>query len=467
MSYTSLHGHSESSNIRLLDCISKPYQILDRAHELGLKGVAFTDHEAISAFIKAETYLSKKKESDNIWSDMKLIRGNEIYLCRNGLNKDNFVRGQDKFFHFILLAKDKKGYHQLCQLSDRAWKRAYKHFQIRVPTYYQDIIDIVGKDPGHVIGSTACIGGQVGTKLLQVLDKTCSIDEAMEFNIAWTSRMLDIFGNENFFLELQPGVTKEQIFVNKNLIELSKIQNIPCIITTDHHYTRKEDRKVHKAWLKSKQGEREVDSFYEATYMMSEEEIHERMDEHIGKEKVNAFLENTNAICDMIEEYSLLKPLTIPYLPKPQFDVKEIDSSYLEQAVNKVPNMSKFIKSGKRANLQFIYRLVNFLFKKDKPEDDLRINIEKKTSRMNIELGIIWDASVKQNVDWSKYFLQVSDYINIYWTAGDSIVCPSRGSAGASYICYALGIIQIDPTRESAPLIFERFMNPDRASVLD
>ena len=477
LSYTSLHGHTDNSNFRLLDSISKPHHVLERAHELGLKGVAFTDHEALSGFIKGETYLAKKREVDDVWANMKFIRGNEIYLCRNGQNKDNFIRGQDRFFHFILLAKDYEGYLQLCQLSYRAWKRAYKHFQYRVPTYYQDVIDIIGENPGHVIGSTACIGGQVGTKFLQVLDQRCSIDEAMEFNIAWTSRMCEIFGKENFFLELQPGVTEEQIFANKHLVELSNIQHIPCIITTDHHYTRKEDRKIHRAWLKSKAGEREVDSFYEATYMMSEEEIHERMDEHIGKEKVSAFLENTNAICDMIEEYSLLKPLSIPYLPKARFDVIETfskDESGKYRAiedeqfiVDKIPNLNLFITSEEKANRQFAQRIINFMFGYDERDENRRYTYSKKCERLNTELGIIWAASEKMHTDWSKYFLQVADYINIYWNEGDSIICPSRGSAGAGYICYALGIIQIDPTRESAPLIFERFMNPDRASVLD
>ena len=102
LSYTSLHGHTDSSNFRLLDSISKPHHVLERAHELGLKGVAFTDHEALSSFIKGETYLTKKREVDDVWANMKFIRGNEIYLCRNGQNKDNFIRGQDRFFHFIL-----------------------------------------------------------------------------------------------------------------------------------------------------------------------------------------------------------------------------------------------------------------------------------------------------------------------------------------------------------------------------
>ena len=147
MSYSSLHGHSEDSNIRLLDCISKPKHILDRAHELGLKAVAITDHESLSSFIKAENYLEQKRKEDDSWKNLKFIRGNEIYLCRNGLNKDNYIKGEDRYFHFILLAKDYTGYLQLCELSARAWKRAYKQFQTRVPTYYQDLIDVIGADP--------------------------------------------------------------------------------------------------------------------------------------------------------------------------------------------------------------------------------------------------------------------------------------------------------------------------------
>lgn len=468
MSYTSLHGHTEASNFRLLDSISKPAQVLEKAHELGLKGVAITDHEALSSFIKAEKYLTAKKKDfpdDPVWQDMKFIRGNEIYLCRNGLNKDNYERGVDRFFHFILLAKDMTGYLQLCELSSRAWNRAYKHFQIRVPTYYQDLIDIIGADPGHIIGSTACIGGQIGSKLLAAKDQAITIDEAMKYDIAWLQRMQEILGEGNLFLEMQPGVSAEQIWCNKGILELSRITNIPYIITTDHHYTSKNDRKLHKAFLKSKSGEREVDEFYEATYMMSAEEIHDRMDSFIGHEEVSIGLENTNRINECIEEYSLMRPLSIPYLPKDRFDIPlPTDTTKI---CARIPNIEQYFNSDEAANRQLAARILKFMLQADKNGDPARIDIDHKCDRMNTELGIIWAASEKMNVCWSKYFLQVSDYIQIYWTDGDSLICPSRGSAGASYACFALDIIQIDPTREPAPLIFERFMNPDRASVLD
>lgn len=466
--YTSLHGHTESSNIRLLDCISKPSQIIDRAYELGLSGIAITDHEALSSFIKAELYLAKKKESnpdDSIWQKMKLIRGNEIYLVRNGLDKTNYVRGEDRFFHFILLAKDYEGYLQLCEISSRAWKRAYKHFQIRVPTYYQDLIDVIGANPGHIIGSTACMGSQIGNKFLQALDGKITEEEAFAYNTAWALRMQEILGQDNLYLEIQPGISKEQIYCNNKIIELSQRTGIPFIITTDHHYTKREDRKIHKAYLNSKNGEREVDDFYEATYMMSTEEIHKRMDKHIGAEQVDLGLQNTNIICGRIGEYSLQKPLQIPYLPQERFDSARPSEDKIKEFCTKIPKAAQFIEDASAANKQIIYRLINFMSECE--DGQPRLKNSAKCNRMNIELGIIWDAGQKLKVDWSKYFLQVSDYITLYWTDGDSIICPSRGSAGASYVCFALGIIQIDPTRESAPLIFERFMNPDRASVLD
>ena len=96
-----------------------------------------------------------------------MIRGNEIYLCRNGLNANNFNREYDRYYHFILLAKDAIGHQQIREISTRAWHRSYlARGMRRVPTYYQDLFDIIGAQPGHVIGSTACFreGTMVETK---------------------------------------------------------------------------------------------------------------------------------------------------------------------------------------------------------------------------------------------------------------------------------------------------------------
>ena len=140
----------------------------------------------------------------------------------------------------------------------------------RVPTYYQDLIDIIGKNPGHVIGSTACLGGCLPTQLLR--NKEAGTP-SMDLIKKWIMQMQGIFGKEDFYFEIQPSFNKEQTYVNNKLIELSDELGIKCIITTDAHYLKKEDRPIHKAFLNAQQGDREVDDFYATTYLMSDEEL--------------------------------------------------------------------------------------------------------------------------------------------------------------------------------------------------
>jgi DNA polymerase-3 subunit alpha len=166
MQYTgSLHNHSDYSNLRLRDAISRHTELIDYAIELGHEVIAITEHESVSNAVKVENYYNKiKKEHPNF----KVILGNEIYLCRDGLNKENFVKGEDEYYHFILLAVDDIGHKQIREISTRAWMRSYLTGKMRrVPTYYQDITDIIGANPGHVIGSTACLGGFLAKKLMQ------------------------------------------------------------------------------------------------------------------------------------------------------------------------------------------------------------------------------------------------------------------------------------------------------------
>ena len=158
----SLHNHTQYSNIRLRDCIIKENDLIDYAIELGHKVVAITDHECISNSIKVQKYYKKVKKNN---PDFKVILGNEIYLVRNGLNNDNFISGVDKYYHFILLARDQIGHQQIREISTRAWMRSYMARGMRrVPTYYQDLVDIIHANPGHVIGTTACLGGALPTQ---------------------------------------------------------------------------------------------------------------------------------------------------------------------------------------------------------------------------------------------------------------------------------------------------------------
>ena len=263
----SLHNHTDFSNIRLRDSINRYTDLIDYAIELGHKFIAITDHESISNAVKVEKYYKKIKKNN---PDFKVILGNEIYLCRNGLTADTFISGEDKYFHFVLLAKDAVGHQQIREISTRAWMRSYMARGMRrVPTYYSDLFEIIGANPGHIIGSTACLGGLLGTQLLKY--KSNKDEQFYQRIINWCNGLNDLFGQGNFYLEMQPSASKEQTYVNNEIIKLSELTDIPFIITTDSHYLKKEEAPIHKAFLNSQDGDREVDSFYATTYMMGTE----------------------------------------------------------------------------------------------------------------------------------------------------------------------------------------------------
>jgi DNA polymerase III subunit alpha len=269
LEYCSLHNHSDYSNIRGLDSTNSLDKLLYTSIEKGIKGVALTDHETLSGHIKWIELVSKLKKENKIPQDFKAILGNEIYLCRDNLNLTNYQKGKDGFWHFILLALDTEGHKQLRELSSRAWEHSFKQFIERVPTYYSDIEEIIGNNKGHIIATTACLGSYFDKLILRK-----DYEQAKKF-IDWAKLT---FGSENFFVEFQPGNSLEQKTFNISALSFCKENDINFIITTDAHYPLKEDREIHKAFLTSNQVEREVDAFYESTYVMSSEEIISNID---------------------------------------------------------------------------------------------------------------------------------------------------------------------------------------------
>lgn len=461
--YYSLHNHTDGSNARLIDCINKTEDLIQRAYDLGLSGVAITDHETVKSHVKASNFI-KKKHSKNEWKDFKVIYGNEIYLCRNGLSAENYDGKKDKFYHFILLAKDEEGHEQIRQLSTRAYGHSFmKNKMRRVPTYYKDIEEIVGKNPGHIVASTACLGGFMGSKLLALPKDENEKEQEIEKIKAWITYLQSIFGKDDFFLELQPSFNKEQIFVNEYLIKFSEELNVPAIITTDSHFGLKEDRPIHKAYLNSKEGDREVDAFYASAYMMDESEIHSYMDEFLGKEKVQELLNNTKIIGEKINQFYLEKPFKLPYLPSEE-DIKLARKRKFERCpCEKKPEVwDSFIKSKEPADKVFIHRILKKC--NSNPEWYYR---EESLNQIETELDVVWQATKKQNIIWSKYFLQVADYIDIAWSEGDTIVGAGRGSGGGFYLNYLLDITQADPLREPVKTYYWRYLNPERVSILD
>ena len=450
----SLHNHTDFSNFRLRDSINKINTLIDKAIELEHEVIAITEHETISSAIRAEKYYKKIKEK---YPNFKVIRGNEIYLCRNGLNAQNFNKEVDKYFHFVLLAKDAEGHRQIRELSTRAWMRAFTERRMqRVPTYYSDLFDIIGENPGHIIGSTACLGGTLGTQLLRY--KESKNEELLNKIKYWCLQMQKLFGEENFYLEMQPSNDKEQIYVNKKIVELSKELNIPTIITNDAHYLRPEDRKIHKAYLNSKEGDREVDSFYQSTYLMTDEEVHQFMDKIIGEEWVEKSYENINKIKNLCEDYSLMKPLKIPRLnwKEPGYLKTETKDKWFKR----IPNLLKFYLSDYPEDK----RLAEIII--DRIEGDDTLNNQLTYDEINACLGDTWVSSEVNGSRWSAYFLNLQNIIDACWDSG-TLVGAGRGSGVGFILLYILGITQINPLREKTQCFRWRFLNPERVSVLD
>lgn len=450
----SLHNHTESSNLISRDSINTIQGLVDYAIELGHRGIAFTEHESISNAIDIEEYAQKIKEK---YPDFKIIRGNEIYLVRNGLNASNFVKGQDKYTHFLLLALDEIGHKQIRELSTRAWLRSYMGTgRRRVPTYYQDLWDIIAPNPGHIVASSACIGGSLGTQLLRYRDNH-DINLLAKIK-AWCQQLEQLFGKGNFYLEMQPSNGDEQVYVNKQIVQLSQELNIPCIITTDSHYLKKDDLKIERAFLRSQNSEREVDSFYATTYMMNTEEVHSYMDKYIPAEVIEQAFANINSIFDRAQDYSLKRALKIPSLPWRA--LAQYTAEQVEHYISLMPTLAKFRDSEYAADRRLVLAVVEGIRRHP--------DLQNKESYDELELCLqdTWISSQVNKAQWSAYFLNLQRILDECWESGTIVGC-GRGSGVGFLLLYCLDITQINPLREKAKTFRFRFLNPNRVSVLD
>ena len=423
--FCSLHNHSDRSNVRMLDCICKPKDLVNRAISLGYKGMALTDHECLSAAVEMLKIRDKIKEEH---PDFKIIMGNEIYL----IGEDELHNAQ-RYYHFILLAKDEIGWRQLRELSSRAWDRGYmERGMMRVPTTYKDIEEIIGKEPGHILGSTACLGGQLNTAILNH-----DVAQANNF-IKWC---ISMFQKENFFLELQPSDSEEQVRCNEVLLKLAKSYGLKHIITTDTHYLNKEDFGIHAAFLNSRQAkDRETEKFYRYTYMMPTDEIVEILKKTgISEEDIYTGFENTMYIYDQVETYDFRHSTIVPHAKIPDFKLVGL----FEEHRSRYPCIDEFLSSEEIDNVYLMYLIEKGIIEKHIDINELRL------SRIETELSVIKKVSAGLNQTVSSYFLLMREVIDIAWNY--STVAPGRGSSGGFYINYLIDLIQVDPLKYNLP----------------
>ena len=472
--YYSLHAHSEFSNIKVIDSINRYSRSIDYAWQLNLAGVAMTEHDCVSGAIKYLDAFDKKLKTEwkNAYPEQeypglaeaakalhfKPILGNEIYLTPEGMNKDNADR--TAFYHLILLAKDKEGFKQIRQLSSAAWGRSWMKGILRTPTYPSDLEKYI--KGGHLVCSTACLGGYLASTVNRILAGEGDLKVVLD---SWLNRMEKLFGKGNFFIELQPNkgdVNTDQIIFNKYVLA-NYWGKYPFIITTDAHYLNAEERELHKWFLNSKSSsDREVDEFYRYAYFMNKDEIASMMD-YATAEQLEEMFENTLRIADTIQVYTLEAPKVLAKVEYEHAAEYEEDLDIFNDVDEEAyPVFAEYLKS-KDATAHYLMELIAHGYI-EKYNDKWKT--QEYYARLEEELWTIKEVGAKINQPMEDYFITMSKMIELMWNEGNSIVGPSRGSAGTMLINYLLGITQMDPIQMDLPYVW-RFLHPSRPDLPD
>ena len=342
--FVELHNHTDvGSNVRMRDSSLTCEELITITESWGNKAVAITDHESICSHIGAINTLNELKSKNKINNEFKLILGNEIYLNdRLETEKDKNDKTKKCIFnHFILLAKDSKGYEQIRKLSTIAWRDNYFVYKgmKRVPTYYDDVENIIGEDKGHIVALTACIGSRLGELFKQTIEEGKTEEEIedlkdiMAEHIEWC---IDMFGQDDFYIEMQPNQFEEQIEYNKMLVKIANAYDLQMVITTDSHYALEEEFKLHEAFLRSKEGdeERNVADFYKDSHLFHTKEIYENMN-YLDEEIIDKAILNTEEIANKCivgekNDYGMFKGSEIPLSPlTPKEELYKLDMNII------------------------------------------------------------------------------------------------------------------------------------------
>lgn len=397
MSFTHLHVHTEYS---LLDGSCKIKEIVGRAKELGMDSLAITDHGVMYGVI--DFYKAAKEQG------IKPIIGCEIYVSPGSRFDKSIGQSEDKYYHLVLLAENNTGYSNLMKIVSKGFIDGF---------YYKPRVDYEVLSEYHegIIALSACLAGEVQRYLARGF---------YEEGKKAAKKYLNIFGEGNYFLELQDHGIPDQKTVNTSILRMSKELNIPLVATNDVHYINAEDAVAHDILLCIQTGKKVADEDrmrYEGGqyYLKSEQEMRQLFP------YAAEALENTHNIaerCNVNIEFGVTK--------LPRYDVPEGYTSW-----------------------EYLNYLCNRGLENNYPDASKELR-----ERLEYELNVI------NEMGYVDYFLIVWDFIN-YAKSNNIMVGPGRGSAAGSIVSYCLGITDIDPIRYD--LLFERFLNPERVSMPD
>ena len=397
MAFAHLHVHTEFS---LLDGSNKIKEYVRYVKELGMDSAAITDHGVMYGVV--DFYKAAKEAGINP------VIGCEVYVAPRSRFDRELTGGEDRYYHLVLLAENNTGYANLVKIVSKGFTEGY---------YYRPRVDLEVLEQYHegLIALSACLAGEVPRYIQKGL-----VDEAKKVALKYQN----IFGKDNYFLELQDHGIPAQQSVNSVLLRMSKELDIPLVVTNDVHYTYAEDAQPHDVLLCLQTGKKVADEDrlrYEGGqyYVKSEEEMKGLFP--YAWEAV----ENTQRIADRCHV-----EIEFGHYKVPRYDAPEGYDSW-----------------------SYLNKLCQDGMKERYPEDDGTLQ-----ERLHYELDTI------KNMGFVDYFLIVWDYINFCRENGIA-VGPGRGSAAGSIVSYCLKITNIDPIKYS--LLFERFLNPERVSMPD
>lgn len=398
MAFTHLHVHTEYS---LLDGASRIKDVVARAKELGMESLAITDHGVMFGVI--DFYRECNKQG------IKPIIGCEVYTAARKMT-DKTAELDKRQGHLILLAKNNDGYKNLIKIVSKGFTEGY---------YYKPRIDkdVLREHSEGIIALSACLAGEVQHRLLN-RDYEGAKKEASE--------LLEIFGEGNFYLEIQDQGLEEEMNIRPGMLKLSKELGVKLVATNDVHYVNREDAKAHDVLLAIQTAttlddENRMRFPNDQFYLKSEDEMR----------KIFAYcpeaIDNTQEVADKCDVSFTFGEYHIPIFESP-------NGMTNEEHLRKLCHDGLIERYGDRANSKELLE------------------------RMEYELDVI------VSMGYVGYFLIVWDFIN-YAKSNGIMVGPGRGSAAGSIVAYCLHITDIDPIRYN--LIFERFLNPERVSMPD
>ena len=450
-----IHNHTDASNYKLRDSTNKPEDLLDYALELGLPGIAITDHSTISNHIRASKHIENNEDK---FKDFKLAMGDEFYLVdRDTVAKARENNEKTMFHHFLVLAKNQNGYEFLKRLTTREWQNSFfMRGMERTPTYFDDLTELIKGYENDVIFTSACLGSPLSQLILQYNeDKSQETKKKIHEFIMF---FINLVGKDNFYLELQPAIKhdksnveikEEQQIVNDMLLTLSKAYGLTPIITNDAHYLSKEQAFAHKVYLQASNGEREIESFYSTTYLMNRDELLEYFNEDLLDELIS----NTHEIMDKIEPITFKQETQVPNIDIPKYEDSRVFDNYL----NEYNYIKKYRESNREMDRYYLH-----LIGKGMLSHGQGFNKEN-LSRIDIELEQVWEISNKLNQPLSSYFVLAQDIVKMMWEV--SLVGTARGSAACYFTNYLLDIVQINPLKYDLP--YYRFLSKERPELGD